>query len=292
MTVGLTSQIFNMIFLIKEAIKTFSRTKLGSFFTIITLIIAIFFISSSLVLFQLNKIIKETVTKNISFSVFLNEEGDKNYKQIEEEIQKLNLFEKIIYINKEEAKKKFLKDTGEDFSVILDYNPLPASLELFFAPKIIEKTDLESTKTKIETIEGIDEVIFNKSFITSALEYINKTKKYFIFAAVFFILIAIYIVYNNTRLQLEARLEEIETMKLVGAKLSTIKFPIYINSLFVGIFSTIIVTLIIYFIINYFNFSINNILTNYESLLLILFVGPVLSLLISYLALRKITLRI
>lgn len=174
----------------------------------------------------------------------------------------------------------------------MDYNPLPASFELFFAPHIIEKTNLETTKTKIETIEGIDEVIFNKSFITSALEYINKTKKYFIFAAVIFILIAIYIVYNNTRLQLEARLEEIETMKLVGAKLSTIKFPIYINSLFVGIFSTIIVSLIIYFIINYFNFSLNNILMNYESFLVILTVGPVLSLLISYLALRKITLRI
>lgn len=64
------SQIFNMIFLIKEAIKTFSRTKLGSFFTIVTLIIAIFFITSSLILFQLNKIITETVTKTFQSQFF------------------------------------------------------------------------------------------------------------------------------------------------------------------------------------------------------------------------------
>lgn len=284
-----------MTFLIKEAIKTFSRTKLGSFFSIITLIIAIFFISTSLILFQLNKILKETITKNISLTVFLNEDGEKIYENIKEEINELKLFEKILYTNKDDAKKKFLKETGEDFSAILDYNPLPASFELYFYPNSIEKINLDQIKIQIEKVNGVDEVFFNKNFITSAFEYINKTKNYFIFVAVFFILIAIYIVYSNTRLQLEARLEEIETMKLVGAKLTTIKLPIYLNSLFVGILSSLIVLSILSLIIlQYLKIPIKGILTdvNLEFLLIVVLIGPFLSLIISFLALRKITLRI
>ncbi len=87
-----------------------------------------------------------------------------------------------------------------------------------------------------------------------------------------------------------------ETMKLVGAKLSTIKAPVILNSIYIGFFAGIIsfgiFLALIYYINNntLFNFFIDKNLIYYLAGLLL--IGPIISASISLFTLRKISLKI
>jgi cell division transport system permease protein len=91
-------------------------------------------------------------------------------------------------------------------------------------------------------------------------------------------------------------MEELETMKLVGAKLSTIKFPIIFNGILIGFFASIISLVIFILFIYYFDnyIGVQKFLTfnSYFYLIIILSVGPLAGLLVSIFSLRKITLKI
>ena len=84
-------------------------------------------------------------------------------------------------------------------------------------------------------------------------------------------------------------------MKLVGAKLSTIKMPIILNGFFIGVFSTVILFVICYlfvfFLANYLPIKELLRFGNKVSLLILLLLGPVIGLTVSIISLRKITLK-
>ena len=99
---------------------------------------------------------------------------------------------------------------------------------------------------------------------------------------VFFISIAIYLLYSTSKIILHQKLEQYNTMKLVGAKLSTIKIPLLIYGLIVGVAASLICMLLLYSIIivlkiyyptfqfdNYINFI------NLAFIILGLILGPI-----------------
>lgn len=57
--------------------------------------------------------------------------------------------EKVTYVSKDMAKKKYLDAGNEDWEKVLESNPLPASIEIEFDKKIIAQEHYESFKTKI-----------------------------------------------------------------------------------------------------------------------------------------------
>ncbi len=86
-------------------------------------------------------------------------------------------------------------------------------------------------------------------------------------------------------------------MKLVGAKLSTIKLPIIFNIILVGLLSGAISILISFSVISYFNIEYNLLLkmTGFDFrlfIVLILLIGPFIGSIVTTVALRKISLRV
>jgi cell division transport system permease protein len=95
---------------------------------------------------------------------------------------------------------------------------------------------------------------------------------------------------------MNSKAKEFETMKLVGAKLSTIKIPVLLNGLFAGILASIICVALYYFLIGYLESfkSILNLLqiNRIIHLLILIFTGPALGALVTLLTLRKLSLKI
>ena len=85
-------------------------------------------------------------------------------------------------------------------------------------------------------------------------------------------------------------------MKLVGAKLSTIKIPIILNGVVAGLLSGILAFVAFWFLftkVSSFSLIVDLIEQHgYLYILLLLVTGPVLSFLVTVYALRKITLKI
>ncbi|MCH7774545.1 MAG: hypothetical protein IH784_09105 [Bacteroidetes bacterium] len=139
-------------------------------------------------------------------------------------------------------------------------------------------------------------MVFKDSFVYRLLSYLEAGKNYLFITTAILILIAVYLVYSTIKLITNNRMKELETMKLVGAKLSTIKMPIILNGLITGLLASIISIAVYYFISLQVDqyYLVNKFITvnKYFYVATLLIIGPVLSLLVTVYSLRKLTLKI
>ena len=117
-----------IIFYFKEAFKSIFNAKASFILTLITLSIAVILIAASVGAIQLSEIFENKLKKNVKLTLFLQDSVKQNSVTFcKEELQSLKFTNGVTFISKEKAAENFIKETGEDFREILDYNPLPAS---------------------------------------------------------------------------------------------------------------------------------------------------------------------
>ena len=286
-----------IIFWFKEAFKSISRAKSSFFLTLISLTLAVILIEASITALKLSEIFQKTIKSNINVSLFIKDPfNENNIKDYKSELSRKNYIKSVKYVSKDEAAKSFILETGEDFREILDYNPLPASFVAKLNTDVISKDSLNSVINNLSSLKWVDEVVFKDSFVYRLLSYLEAGKNYLFITTAILILITVYLVYSTIKLITNNRMKELETMKLVGAKLSTIKMPIILNGLITGLLASIISIAAYYFISiqvdQYYLVNKFIIANKYFYVATLLIIGPVLSFLVTVYSLRKITLKI
>jgi cell division transport system permease protein len=286
-----------IFFFLSEALRSIKSAKTSFILTTISLTISALLILFCFFTLQVSDYYSSSLKSNIKINVFIKEAANKDDKEaLLGEIQKKNYSKKVEFISKEEAAEQFIKETGEDFRKILDYNPLPASFVVKVSQVYANSDSLNFIIKDLSGLAMVDEVVFKEGFIYSLLNYIDKVKIYlFIITAIVF-MIAVYLVYATVRLIVHSRMNEFETMKLVGAKLSTIKIPVILNGLIAGLISGLLAFLLFNFFqeqIKSFSTLVNIVNVNMLKYLLIIFLtGPILVILVSVFTLRKVSLNI
>jgi cell division transport system permease protein len=286
-----------IFFYFSEALRSIKSAKTSFLLTIISLTISALLILFCFITLQISDYYSASLKSNIKINVFIKDAASKNEMEaLRDEIQKKNYSGEVEFISKENAAEKFIKETGEDFRKILDYNPLPASFVVKVSKEYANPDSLKFITKDLSGLEMVDEVVFKEGFIYSLLSYIDKAKIYLFIITVIVFIVAVYLVYATVRLIIHSRMNEFEIMKLVGAKLSTIKIPVVLNGLIAGLISG----LLAFLLFNYtreqiisFNSLAKIINANMLTYLLVIFLtGPVLVIAVSVLTLRKVSLNI
>ncbi|HET55984.1 MAG TPA: FtsX-like permease family protein [Ignavibacteria bacterium] len=285
-----------ILFYLKETFRSIKRSKLASFITIISLSIAILATDVSIVLVLLSNKIDEELKERVELDIFIMKDApSSDIQALGSRLRKDNRLQIVEYISQEKAEINFIKETGEDFKSILEANPLPASYRVKFKSQSVDQNTIEQFVKEIEKDNTVDEVIYDYSTIISLINFINSSK-YIIFVLSFvFVFLAIYLVYSTNKLQIQNKLEKYNTMKLVGAKLSTLKIPIYFTGLIFGVIASVIsITLIVFFteFIQRFYYNFNFINYIYIGTFIIIFLGIFYGLLGSFITSRGISLKI
>lgn len=281
---------------LKETFSSLLKSKLASLLIISTTAIAIIFVTFSIGLVVFSKVINSHLKDNIQISLFVSDSSNTRViNKIEKELSNNIYVSSQKFVSKKEALKIMKEKTGKDFSTVLDSNPLPAMFQVKLTADSVNAQTIEPIIKTLKKIKGIDDVVYDYSLTLKVLNYINESKKVIYSVSIILVLLSIYLVYSNNRLLLATRLNQYNTMKLVGAKLSTIKIPIILNGIVMGIFSSLI-CLIIYFAIENFLSQIyaaqfiNN--ETYYIVSLIIVLGIFLGFLGSYLSTLKVSLKI
>lgn len=285
------------IFYIRESIRLFSRAKLSSFLTFVSTTIAVILMIISFFLFSSTGKLEEYLKENITISVFIKDISIRNnIDDMKEQILSKGFVNHIEYISKEEAVNIFINETGEDFRKILDYNPLPASFNLRLKSEFAETDSVKNIINILSTFPWVDEVVYRDDIIQKILVYLKEFRTYVLAFTLLIIVISLYLVYSTVRLILNSRTEEFETMKLVGAKLSTIKVPIILNGFIIGIISSVCAGALYYLILTFSGEYISALkvvkFEEYPYWVLILSSGPTISILSTIFSLRKVSLKI
>jgi cell division transport system permease protein len=284
-------------FYLKETFRSIRRAKSSFFLSLTSMVIAMLLIIGSGMTIQISANFQRDLKNNISINIFLKENLTKEESAvIEREIKKKNFVNTVIYVDKEAAAEKFIKETGEDFRRILDYNPLPASFSVTLKEKYVESDSLNKIIPVLSKLSGVDEVVFQQEYVKKVLTYLSTFKKYLFIITTILFLISVYIVYSTVKLVTGMKMEEIETIKLVGAKLSTIKIPIILNGILIGFIASLISIIIFLLYITYIDKYINLLkifnLRNEYYFLGVLLLGPFIGFIVSIFTLKKVTLKV
>jgi cell division transport system permease protein len=286
-----------IIFYLREAVQSITRAKASFVLTTISLTIAVLLILASILTIQVSELFESKLKNNVRVNLFLKENvNEYSIKDYKKELEAKSFVSSVKYINKEEAAELFIRETGENFKEILEYNPLPESFVVGLNKDWVAQDTIKIIIAQFSKYNWVEEVVFRESFIYNLLSYIEKSKQYvFVLTGIIF-LISLYLVYSTIRLVIHSRMKELETMKLVGAKLFTIKTPIVLNGLLAGLIAGVLATAIFYLIKSQFitiqslSLFINK--NIYQYLTVLLATGPLFSLIVTIYALRKVSLKI
>ncbi|HEX7356671.1 MAG TPA: permease-like cell division protein FtsX [Ignavibacteriaceae bacterium] len=286
-----------ILFWFKEALKLIARSKFSFLLALTSITLSVILVAISVFIIRFSNHFEDKLKSNIIISVFIKDNiSESDLEKIKSELTELSYLESSEYIDKEKAAEIFIKETGEDFRKILDYNPLPASFNLKLKSQYANSDSIKKVISNLSGFNWADEVIFRQDFYQKILSYIDRAKIYVFVLTGLIFLVSLYLVYSTVRLILNSKYSELETMKFVGAKLSTIKMPIILNSALTGLLAGLIALGIAWFLYVYVSellIIINDVFPKkFEFIILLLALGPIIGILVTIVSLRKISLKI
>lgn len=280
-----------------------SRKKLGSYPStgvVISITLALFVTGLFGLLIISSQELERVVRENVKLQVYLkNGLTDTQRTQVEKKLEQLPYINKsvadnpVVFISKEEAAKKFIAETGEDFNQFLGENPLHDAYVLTIDPSYHSRASMEKISKELEKMNGVFEVFFVEGLIESINK--NVTRLGVILATIIaLLLITVVLLINSTlRLALFSQRFLVRSMQLVGARKWFIQRPFLFRAVVYGALSGLLATGGIWLLVNYAN-------QNYEDLALIqnkdrmillsaglIVLGMLVAITSSYFAIRK-----
>ena len=218
------------------------RKLLNSYFSVVLSITFVLFLLGVLGLFLINgKKIASHFKEQIAMSIYLKDNAkDIEITQLQKKIQLDSATKSINFITKEEAAEKYIRDIGEDFLEFLGYNPLLNSIDINFNSNYVNTASLEKRKKEIESIDFVDEVVYDNPLVKLLDENIKKITLILLFITSIFVLIAVILINSSIRLSIYSKRFLIKTMQLVGATKSFVRKPFIWNHVRLGIISSTI----------------------------------------------------
>jgi cell division transport system permease protein len=199
----------------------------------------------------------------------------------------------VIFISKEDAAKQFMDETEEDFAEFLGENPLRDAFIVKIAEEYQDTESLSEIKSEWERLQGVFEVTYLESLVNSINQNTAKISIVLLAFAILMVIIVVVLINNTIKLALFSQRFLIRSMQLVGAKASFIQWPFLKRSIWHGIFSGALASLILYAVINYANRKIEGLtqlqkdIEIYGLFIMIMIMGALIAFYSTYRSIRK-----
>ena len=236
----------------KESLSGFTRTRLSTFISIITISISLLFLGMFAVATVHTTRFIEVLRSTVELEAYLDEGlSGKDIEALRARVGSLDGIKEITFVSKDDAAKIFEKEFGENIFDVLDFNPLPASFRIALKDGFKTSSSALSIATQIEKIKGVESVRYRKELLemidTRAASVNNLT----LGLGILISLSAIFLVSNTIRLAIYAKRHTIRTMELVGATRGFIRIPFLLEGVLQGIIGGLVASALIYSLLEY-----------------------------------------
>ncbi|MBD0285608.1 MAG: ABC transporter permease [Flavisolibacter sp.] len=150
------------------------------------------------------------------------------------------------YVTKEMAKKKFIDDGNNDWSGVLDQNPLPNSIDFKLKNEYVQSDTLTKIEQELRENILISDVQYPKELVSNLNSNIQRISVILLAMAVILGLVVIVLIDNTIRLAMFSNRFLIKTMQMVGATRGFIARPLDIRAVINGAISGIIAIALVY----------------------------------------------
>ncbi|HLR65673.1 permease-like cell division protein FtsX [Virgibacillus alimentarius] len=202
----------------------------------VTLILVGAFLALMLNLNQMATKVEEDVEIDVLIDP-TSDEGD--ITALGEKIKKLDQVDTAVFSSKDEELKKLIKSFGEEgqsWELYEQDNPL----RHVYIVQAKQPKDTIKVAKKIEGFDSVEEVIYGKDVVKRLFEFNKYARNIGLALIAGLVFTAIFLISNTIKITIMARSKEIGIMKLVGATNGFIRWPFFIEGMFLGILGSII----------------------------------------------------
>ena len=228
--------VTKILFLISESFRTILRAKIPAVISSIT--IGIVLIIFSLAYFTYDNLLgySHQFKSKYRIEVFF-------YNNLDLE-QGIDLFNTILiiegieqgeFIDKERASELFHSFFNEKIEKIIGENPLPMGGRFEISKNYRDANQMREIVQKIRMMDGVDIASFQQGVISRIDSVIENLFGIFMILGIIIFIISIILVSNTIRLIIHSKQESIETLHLLGATNSFIRFPLVVEGIIQGL---------------------------------------------------------
>tara|TARA_B110000438_G_C15740124_1_gene618084 strand:- start:70 stop:879 length:810 start_codon:yes stop_codon:yes gene_type:complete len=181
------------------------------------------------------------VKQNIGFSVMIKEGmKDVDIMQLQKLIDSKAYSLETNWVSKEDAATELKEQLGEDFISFLGYNPLLESIDIKLKATYANPDSLLVLQEELTKNDLIHEVFYQKDLVEKISENVQKMSVFLVSFCFLLFIISFTLINNTIRLSVYSKRFLIRTMKLVGATNKFIKGPFLSESIYNGVYSSLV----------------------------------------------------
>lgn len=203
--------------------------------TVTLLLVGVFFV----IMMNLNHI-ASNVEKDVEVKVYLDPAaGEDDRKLLEQQLTQISEVEKVTYSPKEEELTQLIKDLGDDgdaFKLFEQDNPLRNA----FILKTKVPEDVIPVAKNVKEYHYVQDVVYGEGYVEKLFNVVETARNIGIVLIIGLLFTAMFLISNTIKITIMARKREIEIMRLVGATNSFIRWPFFLEGLWLGILGSII----------------------------------------------------
>ena len=147
-----------------------------------------------------------------------------------------------VLVSKEEALEKFRKEFPDlaDLAVGLESNPLPATIEVVLKEEHAQEPVIEALAGSLEKEPGVEGVRYDLAWVRRVRTLLGLIGMAGAVLGAILLTAAVITIYGVIRLNVQARKEEIEILRLGGATRGFIRRPFLVEGAFQGIAASLL----------------------------------------------------
>jgi len=178
----------------------------------------------------------------------------KETDELQRAILQSPLVDRVQFISQEQALQKFENNFPELRSILrsIETNPFPPSFEVLLKKNAATSPEIFRFIEEMRNTAGISDVQFNKDWVEKMRSLSRLAKAIGLFLGGILVLASFFIISNVIKLNVLARKNQIEILRLVGATNTFIRIPFLLEGGFLGILGSLLSLLLLFILIKLF----------------------------------------
>lgn len=202
--------------------------------TVTLLLVGVFLV----IMLNLNNI-AGNVEKDVEISVQLDSAAnDQDKEMVGRKLEQIAQVDTVTFSPKEKELNNLIEDLGENGDVFKPFeqdNPLRD----VYIVKTKSPQDVIKVAKKIEGFNYVQRVRYGQGYVEKLFDVVNVARNAGIVLIIGLLFTAMFLISNTIKITIVARRNEIEIMRLVGATNTFIRWPFFLEGLWLGILGTV-----------------------------------------------------
>jgi cell division transport system permease protein len=207
-------------------------------------------VSISLVLFILGLLgllilngekIKRSFKEQANIQLFLNNNAkDADIAKLQKSLDASFYVKSTAFISKDSGAKILYQHDKDNFMEVLQYNPLPAAINVHLKAEYINMDSIKWIEKKFTAYPQVKEVIYQESMIDGMNRNIRRVSLVLFGFSLLLLIVSLALINNTIRLTIYSKRFLIKTMQLVGATRTFISLPFIWRGILHGVYAALI----------------------------------------------------